>query len=464
MVTESSEQQSTQPASANPPSAPPCAAALVLQGGINLTDSLLLAALLAAPWAWLLGRLAFDLGPLPISISWGLKPILAPVALAALRALLKHAAARCGLQRRSWLWDRLIWRKLALAWVTIWVGLLAVEQILEKLGFEANVSPIVIKGENDEVFGKYGILGDPVFTWKFSPGGEFKGWKINALGFRDREVTEAKAPGTVRVICFGDSCSADGGPPYSGCLHQLLRNNPPTGNSWEAFNMAVYGYSSVQGLKVFQLRGKQLHPDIVTLYFGWNDHWMCGYRPDSNNQAFRMGRIGGAVMNVLRQKRFGQLLIKALTPGRNIAIEKIHGRLPADIEERYRVPPEEYRYTLSRFVREIRSSGAIPVLITAPRGPQLTPLLVKNGQGSSIEQLDKAHAQYLAITREVARDLNAELLDLATLLANEASAPLFNRDGIHLTQDGLWRIAELIDAKLRQIAQSPAWKERSTPP
>ena len=224
--------------------------------------------------------------------------------------------------------------------------------------------------------------------------------------------------------------------------------------------MAVYGYSSVQGLKVFQLKGRQLNPDIVTLYFGWNDHWMCGYRPDSNNQAFSMGPLGGYLTKLLRKKRFGQLLIKAMTPGRNVAITKVNGELPADIEERYRVPPDEYRYTLSRFVREVRDAGALPIVITAPRGPVLTHHLVKNGQGSSIEQLDRAHAQYIRISREVARDLDAELLDLAAMFDNEASIPLFNGDGIHLTQDGLWRIGEAIHEKLREVTQTPAWQER----
>ncbi len=433
----------------------------LLRTALNVMDPLLAVALLAAPAAWLFTRIAFRIGPVDVSVTWGLRPLVVPIALAALRWGFRAGARRLGVSDATWLWDRILCKRLALSIVSAFVALLVVEQILEAVGFEANVSPIVIKGENNEVFGKYGMLADPVFTWKFSPGGEFKGWKINALGFRDREVTVAKAPGTVRVICYGDSCTADGGPPYSGCLHQLLRNDPPAGGSWEAFNMAVYGYSSVQGLKVFDLRGKALNPDIVTLYFGWNDHWMCGYRPDSNNQAFLMGRFGGGAMNVLRRKRFGQLLITALTRGRNIAIPKLGGTLPADIEERYRVPPDEYRYTLSRFVREIRSSGAIPILITAPRGPALTQHLVNNGQGKSIEQLDRAHAQYIAITREVARDMGAELLDLAALFDNEASVPLFNRDGIHLTQDGLWRIAEVLHEKLRHVTETPAWRERA---
>jgi len=433
----------------------------LLRGALNLADTLLLVSLFVIPISWLLTRISFHIGPIPVSISWGAKPLVALTASAIIRALLKRRAVRLGDERKSWFWDRRIWRQLTLAIVSTWIALVAVEQILEKLGFEANVSPIVIKGENDEIYGKYGILGDPVFTWKFSPGGEFKGWKINALGFRDREITQTKPPGTVRVICYGDSCTADGGPPYSGCLHQLLRNEPPTGTSWEAFNMAVYGYSSVQGLKVFQLQGRQLAPDIVTLYFGWNDHWMCGYRPDSNNQALRLGRFSGSIMKILRKKRFGQLLIKAVTPGRNIAVEKVNGELPADIEERYRVPPDEYRYTLSRFVRDAREAGAIPIMITAPRGPTLTHHLVKNGQGRSIEQLDQAHAQYIEITREVARDMDVELLDLAAILDNEESAPLFNGDGIHLTQDGLWRIGEELHKKIKQVTQTPAWQERA---
>lgn len=52
---------------------------------------------------------------------------------------------------------------------------------------------------------------------------------------------------------MGDSCTAQGRPPYSDILHELLQRAPPTPETWEALNTGVYGYSSMQGLRQYQL-------------------------------------------------------------------------------------------------------------------------------------------------------------------------------------------------------------------
>ncbi len=216
MNTEPTPHRSSEPDTDNSPNTAKASAHPLLRWVLNLVDVLLIISVLMVPISWLLTQVLFHIGPIEISITWGLRPLIAPIVIGIVRTILKRRLVRLGDNKKNWLWDRGFLRKLTLSIITSWIAVVAVEQVLEKLGFEANVSPIVIKGENDEVCGKYGILGDPVFTWKFSPGGEFKGWKINAVGFRDREVAETKAPGAIRVICYGDSCTADGGPPYSG--------------------------------------------------------------------------------------------------------------------------------------------------------------------------------------------------------------------------------------------------------
>jgi hypothetical protein len=122
-------------------------------------------------------------------------------------------------------------------------------------------------------------------------------------------------------------------------------------------------------------------------------------------------------------------------------------------------------------VRNVRESGAIPILVTAPRR-NLTENLVVKGFVSSPEEAEQIHDQYAAITREVARDTRAYLLDLAALFAGKECDELFAGDGIHFDhyedegelasdprpQPGLMRVAAELDGKIREILRSSEWQ------
>ncbi|MCX7008618.1 MAG: hypothetical protein NTY53_15425, partial [Kiritimatiellaeota bacterium] len=138
-----------------------------------------------------------------------------------------------------------------------------------------------------------------------------------------------------------------------------------------------------------------------------------------------------------------------------------------------RVPPQEYHDLLFRFVREIRAANAIPVLITAPRRP-LSHLLVEKHHAHSVAEAEQLHDKYVAITRTVALESHAELLDLAASLAEPACDAFFRPDGIHFdycelegslpndppSQPGLQHIAAELDQKIRAITHTPAWHDK----
>jgi len=409
-----------------------------------LLDTLFLLALLVLPASWLMTPLKLVIGPAELSVSWGLKPLLAPIVLLSVRFGIRRLAQRSGKTARG-LWEHVFFRRVSLAIGVTFLFFFGFEQVLELLDFEAKLPPIVIRGsEGEEEPRAKGVIPDPELRWKYNPGVDVHGKVVNSLGFRDREVDPAKTPGTVRVICMGGSCTAHGKVPYSEYVHRLLTNAPPTAEQWEAFNMAVTGYSSVQGLRLFQRSTKQLEPDIVTLYYGWNDHWLGGSVPDSNRMALAMNPFFSTVFEILRKKRFGQFLVYLATPGQNIAVTTLGGCL--------RVPQDQYRATLTRFVAEIRSIGAVPVVITAPRYHRLTKALVRNGQGNSLEEIIALHDEYVDITREVARDTDTHLLDLVAIFAEEDMTGYYKGDGIHHDKKGRKRVAEELHNKLREIA------------
>jgi lysophospholipase L1-like esterase len=409
-------------------------------------DALALAALVLLPLSWMASPLRFAWGPIRLGVAWGWKPAALAAALLGLRTLAGRAARRAAGPDSSRSWTRRLFPRLCLAVLVPFAFFLLLEHALEAAGFEASLPPIVIRGETGKGQRTSGVIPDPELRWKYNPGVEVVGKVVNRLGFRDREVDPVKAPGVIRVICMGDSCTAHGKVPYSEYLHGMLTNSPPGNAKWEAFNMGVTGYSCVQGLRLFQNRGRALEPDIVTLYFGWNDHWLGGKVPDSNRMALSMSRAGSAAFDALRRKRFGQLLVLLCTPGRTLAFRKAEGCL--------RVPQEEYRTVMRRFIREIRAAGAVPIVITAPRASRLAEALVRDGEIVSVEEGIRLHDEYVRMTREVAALTRTPLLDLADgfVATGEDEWTLFKGDGIHQEKEGRIRIAERLYAKISELA------------
>ena len=454
---------------------------------LGLLDTLFFILLLLLPVIWIGAPLKLHMGPHHFRVAWHIWYFGAPALLLAARYALKQQAGRREIACRA-LWEKSWFRHLTLSVVSTFLFFDLLEVGLNHIGFEVQFPEVVFEGKNVE--GKLHISqvqNDPQLLWKFEPGSTFNGRKINQMGFREREVNPEKQPNTIRVICMGDSVTAQGKPCYSEYLHRLLSQNPPTNNRWEAFNMAVYGYSSLQGLRLFEMNKERLRPDIVTLYFGWNDHWL-NRDDDRQLMAMEMKPLAGRVVDVLHNKRFFQLIVLALNPVEHLAhVEEkgrfhfVHRNIPPDAKTgqqwELRVPPDDYRVILTAFVREIRSVNAIPVLITAPRR-HLTATLVQHNHARSIEEAERLHDQYADIVREVARDCHADLLDLAILMAGHDCDTFFRPDGIHFDycelegslakdpdqQPGLMRIAQELDKKIRQVVNTKAWQAKETHP
>ncbi|MFH1477070.1 MAG: GDSL-type esterase/lipase family protein [Verrucomicrobiota bacterium] len=409
---------------------------------LSILDWAFLAALLVLAAAWLFDPLLLRAGPITITVNANFKPWLAAGVLLAARIAVKIHARRHGLDIRS-VMDFLVPRQIVLALLSLCILVGILELILKISDYNVEMAPVIFETTDaDGHTERNDGYANPELLWKFNAGKLYGKIVINRLGYRDREIDPAKQPGVMRVICMGDSVTAQGDPPYSQLLHNLLAASPPTSNRWEAFNMAVYGYSSAQGLKVFKTQSRQLQPDIVTLYYGWNDHWL-EIQTDRNRMARKVGRWHGTLYNILKNKRCFMLLFNLIANGHN-------GR-PVRETAGFRVPPDEYTAIMTEFVQDIRAAGARPLLITAPRRE------VKAGQHKFPETAAKidfntVHDKYAELTRQVAAQTGADLLDLHALGAEPEFDRFFSGDGIHFHQQGLQCIAEAIHNKLHMMA------------
>jgi lysophospholipase L1-like esterase len=342
------------------------------------------------------------------------------------------------------------------------------ENVLRWRGFEYAVTPVhlVIEGHGGKLR-SVGVEPDPDLIYRQIPGTMMRGRMINSLGYRSREVDAAKAAGVRRVICMGDSVTAQGRPDYAEYLHRALTHQPPGGGRWEAFNAAVYGYSALQGLKQYPREIAPLRPDYVTVFFGWNDHWLTDV-PDRLWMEQARPTLGRRIAAKLCRKRFYQWMLSKSHQTHGW-MAKAKGTDPLAGRE-LRVPPEDYRATLTQLVEVIRASGATPILLTAPGRPQ-TDYIVHKAYAHTKEEAWTLHGQYNEITREVARATGADMLDLAAIMADTSCDALFAADGIHfdrfdtegyVTQDppaqpGLQRVADEIYKKIAELAaRSPS--------
>jgi hypothetical protein len=171
------------------------------------TDALFTLVTLSLPLLWLIGRFRFETENLRVSISWGLRPFVALAILLLLRLGLARLRVHPPLPG---LLGRRRMKKVLLA-LFVFVALLPLtDALLAARGLARHPQPIVIAGDDDWDGQNEFFEHDPKLLWKFKAGSSVHGQPINQLGFPEREIAAAKPEGTRRVICMGDSCSAEG--------------------------------------------------------------------------------------------------------------------------------------------------------------------------------------------------------------------------------------------------------------
>lgn len=270
---------------------------------------------------------------------------------------------------------------------------------------------------------------------------------VNSLGFRGDEIAVPKPEGVYRIVFLGDSVTAEG---YPSEVERLLNQSPPLPEfDFESAELAVHGYSSHQGRVLSELYGTLLEPDLVVVYFGWNDHWQAYGAVDADKEV-RSSVWAGAY----RQSRLLQYVgwLGDAISGANLPIGQV------------RVPLDQYRRNLEAIL-EVFAGREVPVLlVTAPTSHHrlgvpdfLVVLRFVEDEATAVS----LHEQYNQAVREIGQGAGRGvfLLDLAAAfedLSDRELAEAFTEDGIHLSQQGKQLVGGLISdfVKGRIVAQS----------
>ncbi len=153
----------------------------------------------------------------------------------------------------------------------------------------------------------------------------WQGTVSNSLGFRCPEFTLKKRPGTLRVVCFGDSSTFGIGArmqdTWPAQLQDLLtdaanRGSPASGEvsgarRVEVINAGVPGYTSYQGLQHMRQKLDLLDPDIVMASYANNDFWHWDNQTDAQ-QAERLNHNDN-LRGMLMHSRFVQVIDAAFS-------------------------------------------------------------------------------------------------------------------------------------------------------
>lgn len=264
---------------------------------------------------------------------------------------------------------------------------------------------------------------------------------VNSLGFFGPEPVVPKPRGVLRVVYLGDSCSQQGYPNAWPELATRALGSHAAG-AVDEVNLALSGYSSHQGRVLAETQLARLEPDLVAVYFGWNDHWLAWGATDEHK------RIDPAFEELRRELRLLQLL-------QQLATRWGGGSGPLD---EVRVPLERYRDNQRAICEFATRAGARAILITAPSAFDLKGVaehLLSRPFVRDAATLERLHREYNDVVREVASERGALLLDLDRELgARVDRGELFLRDGVHLSEAGILAVAERFAAFVLEHVES----------
>lgn len=213
---------------------------------------------------------------------------------------------------------------------------------------------------------------------------------FNIQGFRGDILTEKNSK-TIKIFTLGDSNtigfdSTNGYPCYPQYLEDIL-NHEQSEKKYIVINAGVWGYSSYQGLKRFEMRILPYKPDIVTICFGWNDaHGARISDKDFAENEIRENKLD----KILEKLRLGQLAL-------NI-IDAVYVKFRRPIE--HRVSIEEYEKNIRKTIIIAKENNICPILITRAYSK-------KNGP-----------EDYNNKIREIAKKENILLVDQKAMFAN----------------------------------------------
>jgi len=282
---------------------------------------------------------------------------------------------------------------------------------------------------------------DHSLFWRLRPnikeGTEFLvpgSYRTNSLGLRGDDASFSVDNSRTRIACFGNSCTfgwrLQEEETYEQRLEQKL-NGQVTAPRFKVYNCGVPGYSTFQGLRMLREFLPILKPQIVTICYGWNDHWAAGFDIEDKDQRTAPQWVLNA-QNLLSEsylyRSIKYLLLAKYEKTKQYRFDRQ--------SVRYRVSLDDFAVNLSDIITYCRSNGVKPILLTTPIG---------DADPGVMNSMENYHERYNQTVRRIADEQTVPLVDAATLFLDH---PEYydnpKADFIHYNAKGAERIASAL--------------------
>ena len=297
---------------------------------------------------------------------------------------------------------------------------------------------------------------DPDAGYGLKPGYSVGGIRINSLGFRGPEVSRERVDGVQRIATLGDSTTF--GPREDECAYPYLLPDLVGPRRVEVINAGVEGYRSDRALVHPQRDVMPLHPDIVTVFIGWDDLYQTNPFADSQQLAMQASPLQRVLSWSTTAQAFRQLYYQHLASHLELNSANDSARLA--LLQSYR--PQAFADRLQRIIKAARDGGAEVVLFTWPTvlGPEMSTAelarVVYPYYTHSLAELQALYADYQTIVREVAEEDQVQVIDVAAWFDASNKADLFV-DTLHVTCAGhalaADRLAPVLAADLETLGR-----------
>ena len=334
--------------------------------------------------------------------------------------------------------------------VAVLLGLLVIEGICAVIW--ATIVPDRFEGHADAPV-RFGMVNwpdivekDPWLFWQLKANttapldrGKMTGFIANSDRMRNPDVPVERGPNDFRVLSLGDSVTFGWGVRYEEAyptvLAELLREALP-GREIHVMNGGCSGYSAYQGLEILRRRGLKYRPDVVTIWFGWNDkaYW-DGMTDAEHARLFIRERL-------LTSSFTYRVLSYTL---RRASHDEVKEERQETQARQRRMPLADYKARLRDMVELTRANEISP---GSDRGGRVVII-----QGCKVKNLRKARGEregatglnrWLKATAEVAEELEVPMLSVCDVLLEAELGPEVFLDHGHLDPRGLRALADAL--------------------
>jgi len=350
-------------------------------------------------------------------------------------------------------------KTLLYAALSVLLGLLAIEAVCAVIW--ATIVPDRFEAEAGEVPIRFGMVNfpdivekDPWLFWQLKANttapldqGRMTGFIANGDRMRNPEVPVERGPNDFRLLALGDSVTFGWGvlyeEAYPTLLAELLREARP-GREIQVMNAACSGYSTHQGLEMLKRRGLKYRPDVVTIWFGWNDSVVWDGMTDAEHAQLFVRE------HLLTSSATYRVLSYLL---RRSAHKSVKGERKQTESRQPRMPLADYKARLREMIELARANEISP-----GRGAQV--VLIQGCYRDQIGSARKHSGRFEAdehqkATAELAKQLDVPMLSVCDALYQAGVRKKDFLDSGHLDPKGLRAVADALFALLAEHEMLP---------